>query len=58
MKKLSELTSEEWFEILGYEIDTVNDIRDIRIEKTVADTFAKFILPKIREYYQSNEDVA
>ena len=55
---MSELTSEEWFEILGYETDTVNNIKDIRIEKTVADTFAKFILPKIREYYQSNEDDA
>ena len=57
MKKLSELTSEEWFEILGYEIDTVNDIRDIRIDKTVADTFARYILPQIREYYQSGEDI-
>ena len=52
------INSEEWFEILGYEIDTVNDIKDIRIEKSIADTFAKFILPKIREYYQSNEDDA
>lgn len=56
---MQKLTSEQWYEILGYETEEAEKISDIRISKTIADSFARAILPRLREYYtEENEDTA
>ena len=56
---MQKLTSEQWYEILGYETEEAGKISDIRISKTIADSFARSILPRLREYYsEENEETS
>ena len=50
------LTSEQWYEILGYETEEAEKISDIHISKTIADSFARAILPQLREYYSEENE--
>ena len=53
---MQKLTSEQWYEILGYETEEAEKISDIRISKTIADSFARAILPQLREYYSEENE--